>query len=190
MYAILDQSYRVVGRATVQSTGQEPILDDATWLAINNGDIATYDPVAGTYSLSLAAPPPVEPLADAKVRLCDEIDADAEAARLRYITAGAGQVATYLQKATEADAYKAAGYPASTTAYPLLAAEATALGQSAQQVAGVVIAQRDAWVGIAASIEGIRRGATDITAGSIHAAADTPAAEAARDTAKAALAAI
>jgi hypothetical protein len=86
------------------------------------------------------------------------IDDAAEKIRLKYVTDGAGQAMTYQLKATEADAYITAGYPADVTPYPFIEAEASATGQTATAVANGIIAQRDAWVVIGSQIEAIRLG--------------------------------
>jgi len=140
----------------------------------------TWDSNAGAW---------VDDLPALKKALCAEVEGEAEAARLRYITGGAGQAAVYMTKADQADAYKAAGYPADTTAYPMIAAEVGISGATAQEVADLIIATRDGWLTIASQIEAARLGATGST-GTINVAADRTAAEAAKDTAIAALQAI
>jgi len=133
--------------------------------------------------------PPTTSLKSIKEGLCAEVDDEAEAARLRYITGGSGQAAVYVIKAAQADAYKADGYPADTTAYPMVAAEVGISGATAKAVADLIITTRDAWLTIASQIEAERLGATG-SVGTINVAADRTAAEAAKDTAIAALQAI
>jgi hypothetical protein len=82
-----------------------------------------------------------------------EVDNFAEAVRKKYITAGSGQSMTYQQKADEAAAYKAAGYPVSTVGYPHVQAEADALLLTPTAAADAILATRDAWLVISASIE-------------------------------------
>lgn len=84
-----------------------------------------------------------------------EIDAKAGAVRGRYITVAPGQEATYLLKASAAEAYTAAGYAGSIPA--LVQAEATVTNRTAAQAAAAILAERDAWVGKAAQIEQARR---------------------------------
>lgn len=101
--------------------------------------------------------PPVD-LAVLKISLKSQIDADAEAERLKYITPGAGQAMAYLQKAMEATAYLAATDP-DPADYPLLAAEVGITGDTIADVAAVVDGQYQAWRLIGAAIEQARLGA-------------------------------
>lgn len=87
-----------------------------------------------------------------------QVDADAEATRKLYLTAGEGQAMTYDAKAQEAKAYLAAGSPVAED-YPFLDAEATATGQDIAVVAATVNAKRDYWIAKGAEIEGLRKGA-------------------------------
>ena len=109
------------------------------------------------------------------------VDVAAENARLRYITGGAGQAATYIMKEAQARAFKDVGY--SGTAPGLVQAEATARSISAQAGCDAIIAQADAWSNLAAVIETSRRSAKVL----IEAAADMAAVDVARDAAFAAL---
>lgn len=103
------------------------------------------------------APAPVD-LGNLKASLKAQIDADAEAQRLKYITPGAGQSMAYLQKAMEATAYLAATDP-DPADYPLLAAEVGITGDTIADVAAVVDAHYQAWRVIGAAIEQARLGA-------------------------------
>jgi len=114
------------------------------------------------------------------------IDAGAEAMRLRFITPGSGQALSYLQKAAEADAYVAAGRPADTGAYLLLEGEAAGRGITVSALADEVRATRDAWAGVAGTIEGVRKAGKD----AVTAAVDAAGVDAARAHALAALDAI
>lgn len=113
-------------------------------------------------------------------------------ARLRYITSAPGQEVTYKLKLEQAQACQAAGYPADDGtiyapggAYSLVGAEMLANGWTdPQQAADFIIATAQAWEIKAAQIETERR--KGLVA--IDAAADGPAALAARDAAVAALA--
>lgn len=86
------------------------------------------------------------------------IDVTAEQARLRYVTAGSGQAMVYLKKGDEADAYVLAGYPADTSGYPFIEAEINATGKTKEVAADDIVAQRNAWVILGASIEEERLG--------------------------------
>lgn len=140
------------------------------WLSANPGSVAAY------------VEPPID---NAKMAAKMAIDNAAGAARARYITVAPGQEAVYLLKDREAREYAAAGYPASPVP-PLVQADADALGLSPRAAADAIIAQADAWIGIAAQIERERRkGKADVAA-----AADDAAVTAARDAAIAALGAL
>lgn len=105
------------------------------------------------------------------------IDAQAGTTRTKYITSAPGQDATYQSKATDAAAYKAAGYPSASIAnYPWVQAESKAINGATptaaqyQAAADGIIATQAQWAVIGSSIEQQRR------AGKIAvAAAATPA---------------
>lgn len=117
----------------------------------------------------------LEPLrAAAKI----QIDADAEAVRLRYITPGEGQAMVYQQKATEAEIVVSLPIGEAEKAdFPVLSAE---IGPTVpptddedadlRAAAQVVLNMRAMWAGIAAAIEALR-----LTAKNAVAAAGTPA---------------
>ncbi|HEX7927068.1 MAG TPA: hypothetical protein VF678_05705 [bacterium] len=98
--------------------------------------------------------PPAVPVEDARAAALLAIDAEAERARLRYITPGAGQAMTYLMKAQQAQAYKDADYTG--TVPPLVQAAATGRGLSAQQAADLILATQAAWETVGAAIEQAR----------------------------------
>jgi hypothetical protein len=80
------------------------------------------------------------------------IDAEAEATRTRFITAGAGQAMTYLKKEAEAAAWLADD----TVATPFLSAEAAATGTTLATLAATVAARAAAWAVIGPKIEAAR----------------------------------
>lgn len=129
-------------------------------------------------------PAPVPTLAELQASAVRRIDAAAEATRLRYITGGAGQAATYMVKEQQAEAFKAAGYAG--TVPGMVQAEVDATGATAQQAADVILATRDAWVAKAVQIEDARRKG-DVA---VAVAADVAAVQAALSTALAALGAL
>ena len=100
-------------------------------------------------------------LAAAKAAAAIEIDAQAEAARLRFITPGAGQSLEYAATEAEARAFVAAGAAGAPEAYPWLNAErlATGGGATLAEVAQQVLALADAWRASGAEIKRIRRAA-------------------------------
>jgi hypothetical protein len=96
---------------------------------------------------------PFATLAEAQAAAKVAIDNAAGATRARYITVVPGQSETYAQKAADAAAYQAAGYPADTTQYPWVSAESVATGSTPTIAADTIIAMRNAWVGLGAAIE-------------------------------------
>lgn len=101
-----------------------------------------------------------------RAQLLAQVDADAEAARLRWITPGMGQMLEYQATEAEARAYLAAGCPAfDPAAHPFLAADRQAMMAAgadlpdAATVAHAVIAAADAWRAAAAEIKRLRRAA-------------------------------
>ena len=98
-------------------------------------------------------------------RLCDQIDQEAELARQRYVTPGAGQAMEYA--AAEAEARAFLGLPLSMlpeqlgTDFPMLAAEVAAraaLGEvvSADVLARQLLQRADAWRRAGAEIRRLR----------------------------------
>jgi hypothetical protein len=81
------------------------------------------------------------------------IDENAENARLRYITGGSGQAAVYMEKAQEAVKYAEAGYPVDLTEYPFIQADVAISGETATDIANLILAQKAAWVQKGAEIE-------------------------------------
>lgn len=102
------------------------------------------------------------------------IDAQAGMTRAKYITTVAGQSETYMSKAADAAAYKAAAYPfASLASYPWVKGEAIALSGAtptaaqAQAAADGILAAQAAWIALGANIEQARRaGSVAVTAAS------------------------
>lgn len=117
------------------------------------------------------------------------IDTVAGEARQRYITDVPGQQAVYMTKQLEAEAYLAAlaGNAATAEPGPHLAAEAQALGTTAQAVAENVISLASAWLQVLSpAIEGHRLAGK----AAVNAAVDVDGIVAARDAALAALRAV
>ncbi len=119
------------------------------------------EPDADGYPVAVDLPPPT--LAEAQASARAAIDAEAGAARARYITVAPGQEATYLMKEAHARSYKTSGYPAADVAsYPMVEAEAKAMSgdaPSAEQIqasADGIVAQADAWITKASQIEQAR----------------------------------
>jgi len=88
------------------------------------------------------------------------IDVLAELSRQRFISPGAGQVATYQEKAEQAVDFVAAGYPEADIAnYPFIHAEVQALGGNGRQAADGILVARSLWIMAGAAVERIRLGA-------------------------------
>jgi hypothetical protein len=90
-----------------------------------------------------------------KLTLTTQVDADAEATRLLWITGGSGQALTYEQKRIEAE--RMASDPAPQPAeYPMLAAEVGITADTLAAVGALVRARAAAWTAVAAQIESLR----------------------------------
>ena len=84
------------------------------------------------------------------------IDAEAGAMRALHITTAPGQELIYLTKETQARGWAEGADPAD---FPLLAAEAAAIGETIAELAAAVIARADECAAVNAAIEGLRIGA-------------------------------
>lgn len=111
--------------------------------------------------MRLSGGPTLEQL---RAQMAAQVDAEAEVARLRFITPGAGQALEYQATEVEATAYvaaheAAAGPPAG--AWPWLEAEqaASAPGTTLLDVAQLVLSLRDQWVATGSTIKALRRAA-------------------------------
>jgi len=91
-----------------------------------------------------------------KKNLKNTVDSHAELIRLQYITGGAGQANVYREKYIEAVDYLAQGSNADINDYPHIKAEIGITGTDAEEVCNVVVGNRNAWIGISASIESKR----------------------------------
>lgn len=149
-------------------------------------DLTPYQAYLDAWTAAAPPPAPVPTLDELRARAATVVDGMAEQVRLRYITGGAGQAGTYIEKAAQADRFQAAGYPASAVP-PMVQAEADATGQTPQQACDSILATRDVWVnqkGPAIERER-RRGKVNIDA-----ALDAAGVDAARDAALTALRAL
>lgn len=103
-------------------------------------------------------------LSDTKARLCATIDMDAETARRRYITPGAGMAMTYQEKYAQARAVDALGEAAAnalseveyTAQFPTLAASVGIEANTLWACAQLVIDKYEAWATISNVIESTR----------------------------------
>lgn len=99
----------------------------------------------------------VRDLAALRVAAQARVDAAAEAARLKYITPGAGQAAVYLLKRDEARRFlELAPLGEVPAEWPMLAAELGVTGDTLRDVAVTVSTLAQEWTTIAAEIETIR----------------------------------
>lgn len=119
-------------------------------------------PPAGIVRTWIYALPP--DLAQAKLQAEREVDQRAEAARLRWITAGYGQMLEYQATEREAERLRDAGWIGAASAYPFLVAEQDALADvgsvmTLRQVAEAVLAEAAGWATVGAAIKRIRRSA-------------------------------
>lgn len=99
--------------------------------------------------------PEPEPEPPTVAQACAEIDSIAEQVRLKYITPGAGQAATYITKQMQAEKYKAAGYAGPVPSF--VQAEADSLGATPQEGADYILAAAALWEAKGAEIERVRR---------------------------------
>lgn len=103
-------------------------------------------------------PPPLGPL---KAALKARLEADAEAERLKYVTAGAGQAMEYQQAAAEAEGLLTAialdpDYEPLPEIYPMLAASLGIDGETLAEVAATVAAMHGQWRQIGSAIRAAR----------------------------------
>lgn len=98
---------------------------------------------------------PPEPIESIRARARLMVDAEAEAARLRWITPGSGQAMVYQQKAAEARDHMSGG----AGPWPHLDAELGVTGTTLADVAARVLSQESVWRTASAEIEAIRLGA-------------------------------
>jgi len=117
----------------------------------NGGIIKTQKGTLKPPTLSAA-----QQLKAARTNALTTIDRAAENARRRHVTGGVLQQQVYDIKAAESAAYIAAGYPTTTTAYPLITAQATAEGKTVKVVADNIMATKAKWLLLAGTIEGMR----------------------------------
>lgn len=132
--------------------------------ALNAPEYSTYSFDANGVLTITAGTAPAPSLTQTRTDAGNAIDAEAGHARAKYITTVAGQSETYMAKAADATAYKAAGYPfASLASYVWVQAEAVAINGAtptaaqAQAAADSILAAQSAWIALGAQIEQARR---------------------------------
>lgn len=120
-------------------------------ISIENGVLEFLDPPEPE-----TPPPPPEPsIEDYRSMGKAYVDGLAEGARAKYITLGAGQAMTYLQKAQEAKTYLETSDPVDSN-FPLLSAEVGVTGNNVLSVATVVNDAFTQWQQIGGAIEAVR----------------------------------
>lgn len=97
-------------------------------------------------------------LATVKSQYKSQVDAAAEGIRSQFITGGAGQSMTYLEKSKQATAYLQDPAPNANN-YQMLTSLVGIDGDSVVEVAQVVKQRHDLWITIGAQIESVRLGA-------------------------------
>jgi len=133
--------------------------DKATW-RVDFTDEATQEERDAVAQV-IAAFDFVAPL---KTTLKQQVDADAEAVRLRYITPGAGMAMTYIEKRDQANAVHGMGQAAAnalteqerTEQFPTLAASVGLEAQTLWDCAILVIQRVEAWATLSNAIERTR----------------------------------
>jgi len=174
VYVSLDDNGTITG--IIHSDRSEPdsynIVSDRTITNFHNvvdpiGKV--FDRATNTIKIDLVAELSIE-----KEKANIQIDDAAEAARQRHLTTTATQQLIYDLKLTEAEAYISASYPKSTTAYPLLTAQAKILGTTVKAQADTIVKTKNLWFSLAGLIEGTRlKGKSDVSTGTTYAEVTT-----------------
>lgn len=97
-----------------------------------------------------------KPLPALRAAARERVDAEAEVARLRYVTPGAAQQLVYAAKRGEAERLLYADTSPSPASYPMLSAEVGITAPTLRGVATVVLETAAAWLAAAAEIERLR----------------------------------
>ncbi|OJH54291.1 hypothetical protein ATN81_14060 [Agrobacterium pusense] len=156
MFAVLNTS----GVVCALRETDDPIADVFTIVAVDAGKPPSVGDIGSHKSDGSWDFKPTKSdisLDDLKSALKIRIDAAAEAERLKYITSGAGQALTYMQKSDEARRYLTEDNPDAAN-YPLLSAEVGITADDIAGVASIVSAAFTQWQQIGAAIEATRLG--------------------------------
>ncbi len=129
-----------------------------TWIDATDLEVGMVDDGNGNFINPEETAPTAEELDDARSKAYDRIDTSAEKARLRFVTDGAAQAMTYQLKGDDAAKYISDGYPVDYSTYPFVQAEVQATGKTATDAANDIVAQRDLWISVGATIEKERIG--------------------------------
>lgn len=115
-----------------------------------------------------SATAPLPPIDYVKAQALSAIDNAAEASRAAFITTGDGQAMVYQEKVAEAEKSQSDATP-DPAKYPLLSAEANALGLELSTLASSILALREQWLQVAAQIEASRlKAKADVTSATAH----------------------
>lgn len=126
---------------------------DRSQISFDDGKLTVPDDLAaGIRSMDLS---PAMLLPSIKAGLIAQVNAEAEAERLKYITAGASQALTYQEKLAQARACLAEASPVAAD-YPMLENEIGISGASLQDVAQAIVDAYAAWQQVGAAIEKVR----------------------------------
>jgi hypothetical protein len=138
----------------LESIGYATRRKGGAWELISSAGIVTDQTEIDNVQAQIDA---YDPLPDERQRWADTVDVAAGEARARYITVAPGQDVVYELKRVQAEAHKAASYPADLTDYPLINAEQTARGGTAQEATDYILTKSAAWQQLAAAIEQLRQ---------------------------------
>jgi hypothetical protein len=123
--------------------------------AISTAEETELDVVIAAHTGKAAEPSDLDKQKAESKRTVDEAAGEA---RERYATNAPLQDSVYIEKGKDADAFKAAGYPADETGFEFITAEKNATGKTATQACDDLIATGASWKVLAASIEELRIG--------------------------------
>jgi len=147
-----DYTYVGVSRSATNKTGIAGYTIEKP-ISVGKGKLVTYTNGVGPW---VEIDDPNYTLAADKVLAISSINASAEQHRTQQITQHAIQNLVYLEKNTQALAYKAAGYPVDTTPYPFIAGDVIALSKTATAAADDIIAEYNATLGYNVLVEQYR----------------------------------
>lgn len=106
-----------------------------------------------------------KPVAALRLAASARVDAEAEAARLQFLTGGAGQALEYQATEAEARALLMAGGTPDPADYPFVQAEvaailaATGVVVTIESAAAAVVVEADGWKAVGSAIKELRRSA-------------------------------
>jgi hypothetical protein len=149
---LADDTYRAQALAHLQTLMDEQYGYDAAgvWSLVGGGGLARLGisraeaAALGALDRVVSEPARIVDLAAAKAAACAALDAQAEALRLTVLTPGAGQMAAYQAKETQATAFLQDGTPTEVE-YPDIFNEIGITADSAAEVAAAILAAAEKW---------------------------------------------